>query len=237
MLRVRSLLFAVYMGASALVMGILCLPALLRRDWCLAVSKAWAGSVLLMLQVLCGLGHRVRHPERLPRGAGLLAVKHQSMWETLALTVILERPCFVLKKELSRIPVFGWYCRGNGFVFVDRADGARALRSMTKGAQRAAGEGAQVVIFPEGTRAGVGEALPYHPGVAALARAMDCPVVPVAHDAGRYWLHPSLLRKPGTITVDVLPPIPAQTPRRALMAALTDAIEPATRALERGEAS
>ena len=235
MLFFRSALFATYLLVSALVVGVFCLPALLNRDATIAVGKAWSANVLAALRVICGLDHRLVGAENLPRGPGLLAVKHQSMWETLALTSLLERPCFVLKKELGRVPIFGWYCRAAGFVFVDRADGARALRSMTAGAKRAAAEGAQVVIFPEGTRAAVGEARPYHPGVAALARAMAVPVVPVAHDSGRFWTHPGILRRPGTITLEVLAPIPAGTPRKPLMAALTDAIEPATRALE-GEA-
>ena len=229
---IRSFLFAAYLVLSALAVGVFCLPALLRRDWSLAVSKAWAGSVLRVLEAVCGLGYRVEGAERLPTGPGLVAAKHQAMWETLALTILLDRPAFVLKKELARVPVFGWFCRANGFVFVDRADGARALRSMTRGAQRAVSEGAQVVIFPEGTRAPVGRALPYHPGVAALARALDLPVVPVAHDSGRFWTHPGIRRRPGTVTVRVLPPIPADTPRKRLMADLEEAIEAETRALE-----
>ena len=231
-MRARSVLFAAYLWASAAAVGFLCLPALARREWSLAVSKAWARSVLWALRATCGLGYAVEGADRLPHGAGLLAVKHQAMWETVALTALLERPCFVLKKELRAIPVFGWYCRANGFVFVDRKDGARALRAMTAAARRAADEGAQVVIFPEGTRARVGEALPYHPGVAALARATGLPVVPVAHDAGRYWTHPGLLRRPGTITMRVLDEIPPGTPRRELMTRLRDEVEAATRTLE-----
>lgn len=232
MQRVRSYVFAAYLAVSAVVFGVFCLPVLVSRNATIAAGQAWNRSLLTMLRVICGLGYEVRGAERLPRGAGLVAAKHSSMWETFALAALLPRPCFVLKKELARVPLLGWYARRAGFVFVDRAAGAAALRRMTAGAERAAAEGAQVVIFPEGTRAPVGRANRYHPGVAALARALGLPVVPVAHDAGCYWTHPGVLRRPGTITLDVLAPIPAGTARRELMEALEGAIEPATRALE-----
>ena len=228
----RSALFTAYLWGSAAIIGILCLPALASPRASMFVSKVWARSCLGALKILCRLGYRVENEERLPRGAGVIAVKHQSMWETLALTVLLEKPCFVLKKELASIPVFGWYCRADGFLFIDRAAGAKALRAMTAGAREAAARGAQVVIFPEGTRVPPGQAAPYQPGVAALCRAMVADCVPVAHDAGLYWRHPGVLRLPGTITLQVFEPIPGDTPRPALMRRLEDTIEPATRALE-----
>ena len=232
MTALRSSLFSLYLWGSALVLGVFCLPALASQRASMTVSKLWAAGCLHALRALCGLGYRVEHAERLPKGAALIAVKHQSMWETLALTVLLDEPCFVLKQELGRIPVFGWYCRANGFVFIDRSAGAKALRTMTTAAKAAAARGAQVVIFPEGTRVAPGQTAPYQPGVAALARAMDAACVPVAHDSGLYWRHPSARRLPGTITLQVFEPIPAGTPRPALMARLEAVIEPATRALE-----
>ena len=228
----RSLLFTLYLWGSALVLGVLCLPALLDQRASMAVSKVWARSCLGALRLLCGLDYRVENPERLPRGAGVVAVKHQAMWETLALTVLLDQPCFVLKKELASIPVFGWYCRADGFLFIDRAAGAKALREMTAGAKAAAAREAQLIIFPEGTRVPPGKTKPYQPGVAALVKVTGLPCVPIAHDAGMYWRHPGLVRLPGTVTLRVLEPIPADTPRAALLRELEARIEPASRALE-----
>ena len=232
MVAVRSALFTGYLWGSALVLGLFCLPALASQRASMAVSKFWAAGCLRALRLLCDLSYTVEHPERLPTGAALVAVKHQSMWETLALTVLLDQPCFVLKKELASIPVFGWYCRANGFVFIDRAAGAKALRAMTTAAKAASLRRAQVVIFPEGTRVPPGRTAPYQPGVAALARAMVADVVPVAHDSGLYWRHPSARRLPGTVTLQVFEPIPGDTPRPELMRRLEAVIEPATRALE-----
>lgn len=235
--KLRSHLFTAYLIGSAGLVGVFCLPALVSRNATLAVGRAWNRSVLTMLRVICGLDYEIRGNERLPTGPGLVAAKHSSEWETIALAGLLPRPCFVLKKELARVPLLGWYARRAGFIFVDRADGARALRSMTEQARRAKAEGAQVVIFPEGTRSPVGRGGRYHPGVAALSRALDLPVVPVAHDAGVHWRGFTSLRRPGRIRMDVLAPIPAGTPRKELMARLESAIEPATRALEAAPAT
>ena len=232
MSRARSYVFVAYVVFSAALVGLFCLPALVSRDATIAAGQAWTRSVLTVLRLTCGVGYEVRRAERLPSGAGLIAAKHSTEWETIALASVLPRPCFVLKKELARVPLMGWYARRAGFVFVDRADGARALRSMTRQAERAACEGAQVVIFPEGTRAPVGTSGRYHPGVAALAGALGLPVVPVAHDAGVHWGGFAGPHRPGTITVDVLEPLSAGLPRKELMTRLQSAIEPATRALE-----
>lgn len=229
---IRSYVFALWMWGSAAVLGLLGLPALLHRPAAMAVSKLWARGVLGGLKLICGLGYTVRGRENLPEGAAVVAVKHQSMWETVALTVVLPEPCFVLKKELGTIPVFGWYCRANGFIFVDRLAGAKALRAMTAGAKAAADRGAQVVIFPEGTRVPLGRSLPYQPGVAALAKTIGAPIVPVAHNSAVYWRHPGLERRQGSIEIEIMAPLTPGLSRPALMAALEDAIEPATKRLE-----
>ncbi|MBB4658588.1 lysophospholipid acyltransferase family protein [Parvularcula dongshanensis] len=232
MIQLRSYLYAAFMAASTLVIGVLGLPSLLRRDWAVGVSKAWCRTLLWGARVFCGLRWRVEGRELLTDGPAVIAAKHQSMWETLAIMTLLPDAAFVLKRELSRIPFFGWYARANGFIFVDRQAGAKALREMTGAAKEAVAHGRQIVIFPEGTRSPIGEHLPYQPGVAALVRTLGVPCVPVTHNAGVFWRHPGLERRPGTIVLKILDPFPADTPRPALIAGLEEAIEPATRALE-----
>lgn len=230
MTRLRSLLFAGWMWGSALVICLLCLPALLDRRAAAVAGRAWAWSVLWGARTICGLRYELRGRERLPRGAGLVVAKHSSAMETFVLMAELPDACFVLKEELRRIPLFGWYTRAAGFVFVDRLAGASAMRAMTHGARAAARWGGQLVIFPEGTRAPPGAAPRYLPGAAALSRGLSLPCVPVAHDAGAYW-RPGTRLRPGTATFEVLDALPADTPRRALMAGLEEVIEGATNAL------
>lgn len=230
MRRARSLLFALWLGASAALFGLFCLPALLRRDWAQATGRRWARVVLWGLRTICGLAYEVRGAERLPRGAGLVVAKHSSMMETFVLMAELPDACFVLKAELGRVPVFGAFARTAGFVFVDRLAGGSAMRALIRGGREAAARGGQLVIFPEGTRAAPGATPRYLPGVAALAGALSLPAVPVAHDAGAYW-RAGTERRPGTARFEVLEPIPAGTPRPALMSELERAIEERTDAL------
>ncbi|GGY45095.1 lysophospholipid acyltransferase family protein [Parvularcula lutaonensis] len=225
MTRLRSILFVLLMFLFAIVTGLVAWPALFKREWSLAVSKFWTRGTLWLLKVLCGIRDEVRGMEHLPTGPAIIAAKHQSMWETLKLTTILPRPCFVLKKELKGWPIFSWFAIANGFIFIDREAGAKSLRDMTNQAKERLAEGAQIVIFPEGTRSAPGERLPYQPGVAALAKALDVPTVPVSHNSGEYWLQPGPIKKPGTIIMTIHPPITDVSNRKQFLRAVEAAIE------------
>ncbi|NRA29255.1 MAG: 1-acyl-sn-glycerol-3-phosphate acyltransferase [Parvularculaceae bacterium] len=221
---IRSVLFLIYMFLVSLVFGLIAMPALLKREWSIAFSKFWAGHLLGALQLLCGVHDKVIGTENIPEGPLLVAAKHESMWETLRLTVLLDRPSFVLKKELKHWPIFSWYCRANGFIFIDRDAGTKTLRDMTAQAKARMADGHQVVIFPEGTRSQPGEVLPLQPGVAALAKALGVPTVPMTHDSGKRWLQPGPKKEPGLITLKVFPPVPDASNRKAYMKALEQAI-------------
>ena len=140
-----------------------------------------------LLAPLAGLTYEVRGRERIPATPAIFAFKHQSAWETLALHLLLADPAIVLKRELTQIPLFGWYLLHAGMIRIDRGGGARALRTLVEDGRAALARGSSIVVFPEGTRAPVGERNPYHPGVAALYRQLDCPVVPVALNSGLFW--------------------------------------------------
>jgi 1-acyl-sn-glycerol-3-phosphate acyltransferase len=221
----RSYLFLVFLFVFSLLIGVFAAPSLLKREWSLAVSRFWATTILGALRILCGVRDEVVGLEHLPEGPTLIAAKHQSMWETLKLTSILPRPSFVLKKELEHWPVFSWFCRANGFIFIDRSAGARAMRDMSNKAKAMLAEGAQVVIFPEGTRSLPGKRIPYQPGVAMLARTLQVPTVPVSHNSGEHWLQPGPKKAPGTITMTIHPAIEAVADRKAYLRAVEEAIE------------
>lgn len=153
------------------------------------------------------LGIRIWVDGAVPPGSYLVAVKHQSMFETLEMVRLTRMPIIVLKRELSEIPLFGWMTRRYGVIPVDRAAGAKALRNLVAQGKAAAATGRPILIFPEGTRVPVGEAPPLQAGFAALYRAVGLPVVPVAVDSGRLWGR-GLVKQPGVVTFRVGEPIP-----------------------------
>ena len=180
-----------------------------------------------MLRVVTGLGYRVEGAENIVAGPVIYASKHQSAWDTMIFPVILKKPAVVLKKELRRIPFYGWYLNKYGCIGIDRSAGAKALRSMVQEARAAIAAGRPIVVFPEGTRTSPGEHGTYLSGVAALYRELEIPVIPVALNSGLFWSRRSYLRRPGTITLRFLPPIPPGLERKSFMERLESEIETA----------
>lgn len=229
---VRSALFVAWMYGLMTVMGILCLPTLLMpRHVALAAMGLWRRLVLAGLRLLCGITFEVRGRERMPTGGALVAMKHQSMFETIIAWEFIKDPAIILKRELVWMPVFGWYALKLRNIVVDRGAHASALRAMLKSAAARVEEGRQVVIFPEGTRTKPGERAPYKPGVAALYRSLDRPCVPVAHNSGLCWPDHGLVRRPGKIVFEILPAIAPGLSRAEFMAELETRIETASDAL------
>jgi 1-acyl-sn-glycerol-3-phosphate acyltransferase len=226
----RSALFLALFYLWTLVLGLLYLPLLLASRHAVAAAACfWLKGAFVLLKAVCGLSYQVRGT--VPRGAALIAAKHQSTLETFALRLILDDPAVILKRELLRIPIFGWYLGKTGVVAIDRAAGTKALRNMVAGAQRAAQDGRQVLIFPEGTRSKVGEAGQYHSGVAMLYGALGLPCVPVALNSGLFWGRGKLAKRSGIVTIAFLPPIAPGLDRKAFMAQLQAAIEDGSNAL------
>ena len=229
---IGSIAFVVWMYGLMAVLGIVFAPTLLGpRSWTRWAFRVYLALVFGGLNVLCGVRYVVRGREYMPSGGALVASKHQSMFETLAFWAILPDPAIILKKELAFLPVFGWYAMKLKNIKVDRSAGAKALRDMLKQARDRAGEGRQVVIFPQGTRLEPGETDTYKPGVAGLYSAMKVPCVPVALNSGLYWPAHGMVRRPGTIVVEFLPAIEPGLPRDAFMAELETRIETASSAL------
>jgi 1-acyl-sn-glycerol-3-phosphate acyltransferase len=233
MSRLRALAFYIgFFGVTALL-GVAGLPVLLMpRHWVLRFGRFWARCVLGLLKAIVGLDGEIRGLEHIPSGASIIAMKHQSAWDTLILPVILDDFTVVVKRELFFVPFYGWYAARAGSIAIDRRGGAGALRHMVTAARRAAAAGRPVVIFPEGTRTPPGQRLTYQPGVAALYQALQVPVVPAAVNSGLFWGRRSFVKRPGLITLAFLEPIPPGLPRREMMNELEARIQAATAALE-----
>jgi 1-acyl-sn-glycerol-3-phosphate acyltransferase len=208
MTTLRSFLF--YLGlAPATVLfslvGILILP--LPRRWRYFVITRWSRFAMFWLRLTCGLGWRVSGVENIPREPSVILCKHQSAWETITLQMIFPPQCQVLKKELLRVPFFGWGLASLNPIAIDRAAGAKALRYMLSEGRRRIADGWWVLIFPEGTRVPAGQRGRYSSGGAAVAVQASCPIVPVAHNAGVFWPRNSMRKEAGVIDVVIGPPL------------------------------
>lgn len=224
MTAIRSALFAALFNTWTLVLGTLYLPLLLCPPKVVAgPAKFWVRGAFVLLRLICGLSYRVEGA--VPKGAALVAAKHQSTLETFAFRLILDDPAVILKRELLNIPIFGWYLGKTGVIAIDRSAGMKALKEMVKGAEAAAAAGRQVLIFPEGHRMEVGATPEYHSGIAMIYAGLNLPCVPVAVNSGLFWGRGSLAKRPGEVTLRFLPPIPAGLDRKSFMARLEAAIE------------
>ena len=231
LLLARSILFNALFYLNLLVHMIVALPALVLPYPAVRVFiRSYARSSLWLLRVICGTQVSWRGTENIPRGSCIVACKHQSAWETFALYAVLADPIYILKRELMWIPLFGWYTWKAGLIPVDRSAGLAALSRMTARAQRtiAGPRARQLVIFPEGTRRAPGAEPSYKPGIAHLYARTGLPCVPAALNSGLFWPRRSLLRRPGTIIVEFLPPIAPGFDRPGFLARLQDTIEEAS---------
>lgn len=222
MILLRSALFnVVFFGMTA----ILTLPGLVIRAVAphrvIDLARLWAACVIGLARVICGIRLSVTGQENLGQGAVVIASRHQSAFDTLVWLTLVPDCCYVLKQELLRIPLFGPLIRSTGMIAIDRAGGAATIRQLMREGERAAQEGRQIIIFPEGTRGDAGRMLPLQPGVAALASRTRLRVVPVLTDSGLCWGRRSFQKRPGTIRIDIRPPLPDGLRREALMDRLT----------------
>lgn len=179
------------------------LPPLMRYR----IISGWAHSMLWWLRVTCGIRYQVIGAENIPATPSIILSKHQSAWETLAFQQIFPPQVWVLKRELLWIPFLGWGLAMTSPIAINRAAGREALRQMVAQGKDRLKKGLWVVIFPEGTRMAPGKKGKYHIGGAWLACHTEATVVPVAHNAGEFWGKNSFIKKPGTITVSIGPPI------------------------------
>lgn len=164
------------------------------------------------LEVTCGVQYRVLGRENIPTsGAFIIMANHQSTWETFALPCIFpQQLSWVLKQELLKIPFFGWGLRLLRPIAIDRSAGKAAVKQISQQGKALLQEGISIVIFPEGTRVSPEETVPFKIGGAILASHSGYPVIPVAHNAGKFWRRHSWIKYPGTITVSIGKPFDTQ---------------------------
>lgn len=171
------------------------------------IISGWANIMLWLLRVVCGIRMEVRGTENIPGQPCIILCKHQSAWETIALQKVFPPQVWLLKRELLRIPFFGWGLAMTSPIAIDRSEGREAMKQLLKQGKERLQAGFCVVIFPEGTRIPYGKRGKYKIGGAMLAASSGAPAVPVAHNAGRLWGRNSFIKRPGLITMSIGEPI------------------------------
>lgn len=229
MILLRSLVYFLAMVISVVVFGLLIalFGGLAPGSFSDVMATRWGRANLWLQRLICGLDYQIEGKEHLPDGACIIMAKHQSAWETMGLRGIFRpEQSWVLKRELLRLPIFGWGLRFAKSIPIDRSAGRRAIQKVVEDGMARLAEGRYVIIFPEGTRTFPGERKKYGIGGGILAERSGAPVIPVAHNAGVYWRRRGVKKFPGTIRVVVGPPIQSRGKKAAeIMREVEDWIE------------
>lgn len=229
---IRSTLYAVWFYGCLVVIGLAFLPfALFSRRAAMRGIRVWANLQRWAMRWLCGARTEVRGLANVPAGACIIAMKHQSTYDTIAPFTFFDDPAFILKRELLSIPIFGLYAARARMIPIDRGGRVKAMKAMMQRAKEEAEAGRKIIIFPEGTRQDVDAPTDLKSGVVAMYRDLALPCVPVALNTGLAWKGAGFTRKPGHIVFDILPPIPPGLSRDEFMQRLEMALDPATRRL------
>ena len=222
----RSSLFAAFQLLLTPVFAVIALltfplPALMRYR----IITVWTRWVMWASRVICGIRYRVVGAENIPKDPCIILAKHQSAWETMGFQLIFPPQVWVLKKELLRVPFFGWGLAMLSPIAIDRSSRRQALQQLVEHGQHRLAAGFFIVIFPEGTRIAPGKRGKYRAGGARLAVQTNTPVLPVAHNAGLCWGKNAFLKYPGLVTVSIGPPIQPDGDAETLARRVEDWIE------------
>ena len=212
MIFLRSTLFNLaFYGITALAC-ILCLPGLfLPRQGVFVIIRSFVKSVYFLEKHIIGLDYEVRGSENIPvEGAYIVAAKHQSAYETLKLHILFEYPAVILKQELLKIPLWGWFLARSEPIAINRSQGKKASQQIIEGAKNVEKQNRPIIIFPQGTRVYPWQTTkekPYKGGIIKIYEATQMPIIPLALNSGMFWPRKSWIKKPGTVIFQFLPPI------------------------------
>lgn len=233
---IRSALFNIVFFTVTPLMALCALPTIwMPRDKAMHIVHAWVRVVYALERIFMNLDYEVRGWENVPKGTSfLLAAKHQSAYETMKLHLLFDDPAIVLKQELLNIPLWGLFLGKIDPVAIDRSNRDQAIKSLLQGVQHVKEQGRPIVIFPQGTRvlpdATIAEK-PYKAGIGRMYEASGLPIVPLALNTGIFWPRNSLIKRPGKVIFQFLPPIEGGEKPETVMKKLQDDLEKASEAL------
>ena len=236
MIYLRSLLFNFcFYGVTALMCFIF-LPALLfHKGGILWVARFYLRVNYFFERHILKLDYEVRGLENVPKeGSFLVVAKHQSTYETMKLHFIFDDPCIILKKELLKIPIWGWFLWRTDPIAINRRAGKKASNQIIEGAKRIMTQNRPIIIFPQGTRVRIDQDTkekPYKIGIARMQEATGLPIIPLAVNTGKFWPRNDWVKKPGKVIFEFLPPIEAGEPPEKVIKTVEERIETASQKL------
>jgi 1-acyl-sn-glycerol-3-phosphate acyltransferase len=225
----RSVVYNIVFYLNLVFWVVVGLPTYVMPRWgILWVASTWGRTSIWLMEVICNVRVEYRGRDKIPQGPLIVASKHQSAWETLALLQFFDQPFYILKRELTWLPFFGWYLLKAGMIGVNRESGGRSMIGVIRRAGQQIRQGRQFLIFPEGTRRAPGAPPDYKNGVSLIYDDAGVPCLPVALNSGLFWPRRSFLRYPGTLVLEFLDPIPPGLKRKEFTGRLSQAIEEAS---------
>ena len=209
MRKIRTIFFYFFFYSWTVIFFVVFSPVkFFTRNFVVKLSNVWSFSVNMLCQRILGVKVIVYGKNNIPQDRSILvASNHQSAWETFFFTFLFNDPIFILKEELRFIPIMSWYFKKLGFIFINRKKGLNSLRHIINSIKKLKdGSPKTFIIFPEGTRLLPGEKRELlAPGVFAIKKRLNLPVIPVKHNSGEYWHNKKFLKTQGTIRVNIFP--------------------------------
>lgn len=233
---IKQIAFNIFYYGGTAVFCFAFLPLLiLPRKTFVKALEFYFNYVYVIEKYILGLDYSVEGQEHIPKEPSyIIGAKHYSAYETMKLYRLQKDPAIILKKELMRIPLWGWLAQKAGHIAIDRSDRERAVNSIKEGAQRVKNEGRPIFIFPQGTRVSVDHTVkdkPYKWGIARMAKAAKIDIVPLAMNSGLFWPRNAFFKKPGHVTFRYLPAISHELPEKEIVKRLEEALETHSNAL------
>ncbi len=233
---IRSLIFNFIYYPTTALLCFLYLPFLLTpRSWLCIMVELYVKIVHILEIYILKLDYEVRGAEHLPKDeAFIVAAKHQSSYETLKLHLLFKDPAIVMKKELFKIPIWGWYAKKMELIGIDRSSREKALSSVVDGAKMAADNKRPIVIFPQGTRVKIDATSadkPYKAGIMRMHKNSGLKVVPLALNSGVFWGRNAFIKKSGKVIFEFMPVLESGLSTQQGLAILEKQIEDKTNAL------
>ena len=232
MIAIRSALFNVLFYLVLFGMLVVGMPLMLLGEQAIKnYARRWGRISIWLLEKVCGVRLEYRGLDNLPEGGFIVAAKHQSFLDVLALLPLAPRFAYIMKRELAWIPLFGQFMMAGGMIAINRTRGRTNMPDLIRQVRSILDGGGQLIIFPEGTRRPPGAEPQYKSGVTHLYVGSGMPCVPVALNSGLFWPRRSFLRHPGTLVIEVMPAIPPGVDKARFLPELQSRLEAPTNRL------